>query len=110
MRQYMVDELRRQEVERIRAYLEKHCDLGGIDNIYWLNIPDDLLSPVQYEHRECRPFSAAVELGKNWVKFEMLIRSRVRIRCKCIHYASGDQQALILRFADKLLRECEVSA
>ena len=105
MRQYVVDELRADEVEKIKEYLDKCCDLSDMVGLYWLKIPDDILSPTQYEHKSCRPHCAAIELGDKWVKFEMLIRSRQKIRCECVSYATIQQRTFLLSFVDKLMEQ-----
>ena len=103
MRQYVVDELRADEVEKIKEYLDKYCDLSDMVGLYWLKIPGDILSPTQYEHKSCQPHCAAIELGDKWVKFEMLVRSRQKIRCECVCYATTQQRTFLLSFVDNLL-------
>ena len=110
MRQYVVDELRKNELERVEQYLENHCEPGGIGSLYWLQIPDDLLSEVQLDHNGCAPFCIGIEVTDNSVVFEMLVRSRQKLRCSCIAYASGRQRQFILDFADRLVRETEIGA
>lgn len=103
MRQYVVDELRADEVEKIKEYLDKYCDLSDMVGLYWLKIPGDILSPTQYEHKSCQPHCSAIELGDKWVKFEMLVRSRQKIRCECVCYATTQQRTFLLSFVDNLL-------
>ncbi|MGQ9745372.1 MAG: hypothetical protein ACUVQV_05155 [Dissulfurimicrobium sp.] len=103
MRQYMVDELRQEELNRIRNYLELNCEPSGLGGLYWLHIPEAYLSKTQLEHKSCLPFCTAIEIGSSWVKFEMLIRSRKKIRCNCIAFATSKQRQFILEFADRLL-------
>ena len=108
MRQYVVDELRKNEIERVAQYLNTKCEAGGVNRLYWLQIPDDLLSEVQLRHRDCAPFCIGVEITEDSVIFEMLVRSRQKLRCSCIAYASDQQRQFILNFADRLLRETEI--
>ncbi|MFO8241392.1 MAG: hypothetical protein R6T90_10415 [Dissulfuribacterales bacterium] len=108
MRQYVVDELRPQEVKKIKAYLDTCCDISDIMGLYWLTIPGDILSPVQYEHQDCQPHCAAIELGDKWVKIEMLVRSRRKIRCECVNYATTQQRKFLLSFVDRLLEETKI--
>ncbi len=109
MRQYVIDELRPHETERIRKYLEGSCEPSELGGLYWLCIPDDLLSPVQYEHNSCQPHCAAIEIGGDYVKFEMLIRSRRKIRCNCVHMATPQQRNFILSFADRVLTDLDIN-
>ncbi len=108
MRQYVVDELRKNEIERAEQYLSNKCDEGGVNRLYWLQIPDELLSETQLEHRDCAPFCAGIEVTEDSVVFEMLVRSRQKLRCSCIAYASEEQRQFIMNFADRLLRETDI--
>lgn len=108
MRQYVIDELRPEEVARIKTYLDEHCEASDLGGLYWLGLPDDLLSPRQYEHVDCKPHCLAVELGDRWVKFEMLVRSRQRIRCSCVALATQQQRTFLLKFADHLLETADI--
>ncbi len=111
MRQYVVDELRKNEMDRVRQYLERYCEqAAGINRLYWLQIPDELLSSTQLEHASCAPFCVGIETTDDSVIFEMLVRSRQKLRCSCIAYASEGQRQFILGFADRLLRETEIGA
>ncbi len=110
MQQYVIDQLRESEIERIKGFLEKNAEKSELDNLFWLQIPDDLLSSIQCEHRDCWPFCAGIEVTDDAVIFEMLVRSRKKIRCKCIGYATQQQRQFILNFCDKMLSETEVQA
>jgi hypothetical protein len=110
MRQYVVDELRPEERERIKEYLDTYCELSDIKGLYWIRIPDDMLSSIQCEHRDCQPYCAAVELGDRFVKFEMLIRSRKKIRCKCVGFATPKQRDFLFSFIDTLINETRIRA
>ena len=109
MRQYVVDELRPNEVEKIREYLDKYCELSDIESLYWLRMPDDMLTPTQLEHKDCQPHYAAVELGDKRVKIEMLIRSRQIIRCNCVRFATPEQRTFLLAFMDTMLTKTKIT-
>jgi hypothetical protein len=103
MRQYLLDEITRQDIPRVREYLDQHAQAAGLEDIWWVDLPEDLLSPEQFSHRDCQPFRFAVELGQNFVRFEFLIRSLQTMRCSCIGYATRQQRDFILAFADRLV-------
>ena len=105
MRQYLLDEISRADLPRLRDYLDEHAIRSSLDDIWWVDLEDDLLNPVQFEHRSCRPYRFAVEVGENFVRFEFLIRSRETMRCPCIGYATSAQRAFILGFADRLVED-----
>ncbi len=105
MRQYLLDEIRRADIPRVRDYLQDHAQAARLEGIWWVDLPEDLLSPEQFSHQDCRPFRFAVELGDDFVRFEFLIRSRQTMRCACIGYASRGQRDFILAFADRLVAD-----
>jgi hypothetical protein len=105
MRQYLLDEISRNDIPRLREYLNQHAKAAGLEDIWWVDLPEDLLSPEQFSHRDCQPFRFAVELGQNFVRFEFLIRSLKTMRCSCIGYATRQQRDFILAFADRLVED-----
>ena len=105
MRQYMLDEIVRNDIPRLREYLNQHAVAAGLEGIWWVDLPEDLLSPEQFSHRNCQPFRFAVEMGDNFVRFEFLIRSLKTMRCSCIGYATRQQRDFILAFADRLVED-----
>jgi hypothetical protein len=105
MRQYQLDEIARNDIPRVREYLDEHAIAAGVEDIWWVDLQEDLLSPEQFSHPDCRPFRFAVEVGDNFVRFEFLIRSRETMRCACIGYATRVQRDFILAFADRLVEE-----
>ncbi|HFB84021.1 hypothetical protein G4V39_01385 [Thermosulfuriphilus ammonigenes] len=109
MRQYLIDELKTEEVKRIREQLERYCEPSPMEGLYWLPVPDDLLAEIQCQHPQCRPYYFSIELGERFVKFELLIRSRVNLRCSCIAYANRAQRDFLFHFADKILEEARVT-
>jgi hypothetical protein len=108
MRQYLLDEIRRADIPRIREYLHGHAQAAGLEGVWWVDLPEDLLSPQQFSHHGCRPYRFAVELGDDFVRFELLIRSLQAMRCACIDYATRVQRDFILAFADRLVEDLEL--
>lgn len=108
MRQYLLDEISRGDIPRIRDYLNEHALAAGLEDIWWVDLNEDLLSSEQFAHQACRPFRFAVELGQNFVRFEFLIRSRQTMRCACIGYATRQQRDFIMAFADRLVDDLAV--
>ncbi len=105
MRQYMLDEIAKTDMPRVREYLNEHATASRLDDIWWVDLKEDLLSPDQFSHRGCQPFRFAVEVGETFVRFEFLIRSRETMRCKCIGYATRQQRDFIFAFADRLVED-----
>jgi hypothetical protein len=105
MRQYLLDELGPREMEAIRTYLTERATPSALDEIFWLEIPKDLLSPVQWEHQDCGPHYLAIEVGKDFLKFEFLVRSQNRFRCDCVEYATALQEDFLMAFARRLIQD-----
>ncbi|MFH2123071.1 MAG: hypothetical protein ABIJ50_06280 [Pseudomonadota bacterium] len=106
MRQYVIDDLSPMERDNIDSYLKRTLQQGPMIGIYWIILPMEILSELQREHVEkCGPYYCGVEVGKNAVCFEMLVRSNANLHCDCIAHASPAQRQFILDLADKMLAE-----
>lgn len=103
MRQFLIDELNKHERDNIDSYLKRTLTPAPIEGIFWLALPDDLLSAAQQGHNDCGPFYFAVCLEKEALRFELLIRSQSNLHCECIAYATPAQREFVLNFADTLL-------
>lgn len=103
MKQYVIDQLRESDYEKVMGFLDLKADKTSLEGIYWVNLPERLYSAVQREHVQCQPHYFAVSLNFSQVAFELLVRSRQIIRCNCIAYATPEQRDYILRFADEML-------
>jgi hypothetical protein len=109
MRQLLVDEIPRPKMKAVESYLGEKAVPSGMEKIFWLEIPDHLLSLLQKEHKDCGPHYLAVEVGQAFVKFEFLVRCRNRFRCDCIAFATPDQESYLLEFARTMIRELEIT-
>jgi hypothetical protein len=110
MRQYVIDQLSREELANIESYLKRTLKPGPVDGLYWIEVPQDLLSGEQQGHEDCGPFFFAVELETEAVCFELLVRSQSNLHCSCIAYATPSQRNFVLRFADQMLEGEQIGA
>ncbi|MCE5243268.1 MAG: hypothetical protein LLF99_08735 [Desulfobacteraceae bacterium] len=108
MKQYVIDQLRESDYERIRDFLNESAEKTALEDLYRVELPENLYSPVQAEHGSCRPYYFAVSLDRNQVAFELLVRSREVIRCNCIAYALPVQRDYIIGYADRMLDLLEI--
>ncbi|MEN8141507.1 MAG: hypothetical protein ABFR97_09825 [Thermodesulfobacteriota bacterium] len=108
MRQFVVDELSREEHDNLDTYLKNRLRAGGMQGMYWLAIPPDLLGPAQEGHDECGPFAFGLDLAENKLIVELLVRSEVNIHCSCISYATVAQRQFLLDFLDTMLAEEQI--
>jgi hypothetical protein len=105
MKQYVIDELTEADYLRIRDYLQEHLESSMIEGIYWVNLPEPLHNATQLQHIECRPFYFAINLSREHIGFEWLIRSRQTLHCPCIGYADAAQREHIIAYADALMEK-----
>ncbi len=105
MRALIFDELRREDVARVREYLAERATAAGIEDIYWVEMAEDRLTGDQAEHVHCQPHRFAVEVGKDFIKIELFIRPAEGLRCHCAGYAEADQRNFIIDWADRLVIE-----
>ncbi len=106
MRSLLFDELRREDIEKVRAHLQEILPQSGLPDVFWLEMPPDLLSPDQVEHRStCGPHRVAVVIEEESVRLELLVRAQDSLRCKCTDYATKAQREFCLGFMDRLLAE-----
>ena len=110
MRQFIVDELSGQERDNLDTYLKKSLKKASMIGMYWLQLPEDLWADAQQGHDECGPFFFAVELCKDKLIVELLIRSQSNLHCSCIAYATPAQREFVLRFIDTMLTEEHIRA
>lgn len=108
MKAYLIDEIGNQDMEKIKGFLAHHALKSGMDGIFWVKVPSDLLSESQHQHEACQPHVFAVELGLGFVKLEFYIRSLVNMRCTCPGLSTPDQRDFILRFADGMVSRLQI--
>ncbi len=103
MRAYLIDEVSTRDMQKITEFLGQHAMSSSLSKIFWVRIPDDLLSPAQYAHTECKPHVFAVEIGDHWVKLEFYVRSLKSMRCTCPGYCTEGQRNYIIHFAHNMI-------
>ncbi len=108
MKQYRIDELRPNDYEQIKAYLDERFGSSSVEGVYWVPLDRDLLDQVQAAHVDCQPFYFAVQLEPKVISFELLVRTRKRVRCDCIHYANEVQRDYIIGFADSIFEMLKI--
>lgn len=108
MKQYVIDEIRPADYEKIRAYLDETFGDAGIEGLYWIPLDETLLSTVQRAHEACAPFYMALELAPDRLSGELLVRTRKRVRCDCIHYADPRQRDWLIHTIDAIFERLEI--
>lgn len=93
------------ELDNIDSYLKRTIKQGPMIGLYWLELPPDLLGEAQQGHEEHGPFYVAIELTRDGIKFELLVRSQTNLHCTCIAHATPVQRQFILDFMDRMVDE-----
>lgn len=110
MRQLLINELSRDEAEKVKAFLKANSRAGAVEGLYWLMIPEALLGVAQIGHEGCGPFAFAIEAGDDFISFELLVRSESNLHCPCTCYPTPVQRDLLLAFMDRLVNEQAIRA
>jgi hypothetical protein len=108
MKQYVIDELRPADYEKLKAYLNDAYGPACLNGIYWIPMDPAMLTDVQNEHAECHPYYVAIELDRNRLACELLVRTKNRVRCHCIDYATGRQRAYVIELIDHIFDQLEI--
>ena len=108
MKSYLIDEISEPEIEKIREYLNRYAISSNIEGVFWVTLPEDILSPTQIEHTECRPHVIAAELGPNWIKLEFFVRSLKNMKCTCPGFCTKQQKNHVMKFGDKMIETLEI--
>ena len=110
MRSYVLDEFMPGELARIANRLEEMELFAGMEGLYWLPVPPELLTPLQREHeRECGPYVLALEILDEALRLELLVRARNRLRCDCVAYAEPELVQRMIAYLHALLDELKIA-
>ncbi len=108
MKQYVIDELRPADYKALETYLDTQYGPAAMDGIYWIPLEADILTDIQSAHTECRPQYFAVDLDDNRLACEFLIRSKNRVRCDCLHYATESQRNWLIGLIDNIFDRMQI--
>lgn len=109
MKQYVVDQLRYSDYEKIKGWLDQRFGPAAMGAVYWVPIAAGQLTAMQAAHGECQPFFAALELQEERLSLELMIRTQQRVRCACIAYATEEQRNALIRMVDDMLTALDIS-
>ena len=109
MRQYHIDELQPEDIARFVKSLEDNGMTGIMEGLYWLEMPKEMLNEEQVDHfDECGPYVMGIEIGEDWVRLELLVRAKNRMRCSCVTYANTKQRDYGMDALDGMLKELDI--
>ena len=110
MKQYVIDELRPEDYEALKNYLDEQFGQAEMDGIYWIPVATQLLTDIQLQHEECRPHFLALDLDPGRIACELLVRTKNRLRCDCIQYASEQQRNWLIELIDNMFNRLEIAS
>jgi len=109
MKQYIIDELRYNDFEKIKLYLDENLGTSEISGIYWLPVDKEMLTCEQAAHTECLPLFFVIDLKPDLISCELLVRTKKRIKCSCIDYATEKQRNWLIQYTDDMLKRLEIA-
>ena len=108
MKQFVIDELRSADYEKLKNYLDARFADAALSGIYWIPIAAEVLTDIQREHRECQPLYFAIDLNPNRISIELLVRTKIRMRCSCMAHATEKQCNWLMRRVDSMFEQLEI--
>jgi hypothetical protein len=108
MKQYVIDELRPADYRKIKSYLDEKFGSSALDGIYWVPLDAGYHSRLQAAHTTCQPFYFAIDLEADMMACELLIRTKARVRCDCISYATERQRNWLIGFVDRVFKKLDI--
>jgi len=102
MKQYVIDELRLEDHKTLKKYLDEEFGQTAMDGIYWIPVDSNLLTPTQHQHKDCRPHYLALDLEPDRLACELLVRTKNRMSCDCIQYATEPQRNWLIELIDTM--------
>ena len=104
----MIDEILSVDLDKIKVYLDANFEASGVDQLYWIPLEKHLLTSVQAEHTECHPLCFAVELDSGQMNCELLLRTKNRLKCDCMGYATHRQRNWFIDLIDGIFKELSI--
>ena len=109
MRTYTIDQLEEPDIAAINSRLLDMELQAGLEGVYWLPVPREMLTPIQVEHFDsCGPYCLALEVEHNAIHMELLVRGMGRIRCECLSFAQEALRNHMIKYLEGMLTELRI--
>ncbi len=109
MKQYVIDQLRPNDYEALKTFMDENHGPAQMGGIYWIPVNEELLTPIQKEHTDCQPYYFALELDYTTLSAEFLVRTLSQVKCTCMGYADKRQREWMMDFVDATLERLGIS-
>jgi hypothetical protein len=103
MRAYLIDEVSSADMKNVAEYLERSAIRSGLENLYWVPMPDGTTGDGEWALQNKSELVFAVELGPHWIKFEFFLRDLKDLRSHSAGYCNSRQRAYIVDYAHRLI-------
>lgn len=103
MKYYLVDEISPSDMNKIDAFLKDNASVSKIKRLFWVELPSDHLNEIQSLHTDCQPHWFAVELGSDWIRAELFIRTLNSLECQCGSYCNPRQRDFIFNYMESII-------
>ena len=102
---YMCEEIAPAATRLLQQHLQQLDCGSGLEDVFWLPVPESLLSPLQREHApRCGPYALALIIEETSLSLEFLVRASKALHCNCTAPASPDLRAYALNALDAMLK------
>ena len=108
MKYFLIDEIGWEDMNKIEDYLKENSVQSEMEKLFWIKIPQKLLDDNQAEHKDCMPYMFAVELGRDFIKFELFLRSLNSFQCNYQGYLTDPQRSYVFDYAEKMIKRLEI--
>lgn len=111
MRSYLIEDFYPEHLENVLQSLRDKGLAGSLDGIFYLPVPQELLTDEQRAHAaECGPHIFVLEaVDESTLKLELLVRAQGKLRCACVLYATPAQREHIIGWLDDFIRQLDIS-
>jgi len=103
MRVYLIDEISPADMKKISNFFKESAISSNLNGVYWVTLPKELLNSAQLEHPHCQPHVFAVELGSDFLKLELFVRSLNTMQCTCPGFCTDQQMHYVFDFAHGMI-------
>jgi len=108
MRAYLIDEISSPDMKKIADYLQRNAIRSGLENLYWVQMPEGAGGEARHEPRDGSALVFAIELGSHWIKLEFFLRDLKDLRSLSAGYCTAKQRDFIIDYAHRLIEELGV--
>ncbi len=110
MRSYLVEGLEQEQLKKLDDLLSQMQLNGSMLGLFWLPIPATMHTSLQDEHvKECGPYVMGLEIKRDAVQLEFLVRARNALHCHCVAYASPELQMHMMRYVEELFTKLNIT-